>query len=188
MHDALVRLFKCKAWANDVLLTELMERDSGQAKSDGSLLKRLVVKSIFRGEHSLTCLAIKALSHVYVVDRIFAAHLQGKDHRYTSANPDELPTLENLSASIRTSDQEYVRYVSTLDREKLYEQIDFTFTDGATGRMSREEMLIHVITHGIGHRGQISALFILNSLAPATDGLTTYLHTAEALTRRRTSA
>jgi uncharacterized damage-inducible protein DinB len=30
------------------------------------------------------------------------------------------------------------------------------FTDGAPGRMSREEMLIQVITHGVGHRGQES--------------------------------
>jgi len=51
--------------------------------------------------------------------------------------------------------------------------------------MSREEMLMHVITHGIGHRGQVSALLLLNSAAPAKDGFTTYLHEAEASTRRR---
>jgi uncharacterized damage-inducible protein DinB len=51
--------------------------------------------------------------------------------------------------------------------------------------MSREEMLMHVITHGIGHRGQVSALMLLNSLTPAPDGFTTYLHTAEASARGR---
>jgi uncharacterized damage-inducible protein DinB len=54
--------------------------------------------------------------------------------------------------------------------------------------MTRAEMLMHVITHGIGHRGQVSALFILNSLAPAKDGFTTYLHEAEASVRRRAAA
>jgi uncharacterized damage-inducible protein DinB len=83
---------------------------------------------------------------------------------------------------------EYVDYVSTLDGDQLAEQIDFAFTDGAPGRMSREEMLMHVITHGVGHRGQVSALMLLNSLTPANDGFTTYLHKAEALTRRRTAA
>ncbi len=43
----------------------------------------------------------------------------------------------------------------------------FRFTDGAPGRMSREEMLMHVVTHGVGHRGQVSALMLLNSLTPA---------------------
>jgi uncharacterized damage-inducible protein DinB len=51
--------------------------------------------------------------------------------------------------------------------------------------MSREEMLMHVITHGIGHRGQISAVMLLNSAAPAKDGFTTYLHEAEASARGR---
>jgi uncharacterized damage-inducible protein DinB len=54
--------------------------------------------------------------------------------------------------------------------------------------MSREEMLMHVITHGVGHRGQISAVMLLNSGTPASDGFTTYLHKAEASTRRRAAA
>jgi uncharacterized damage-inducible protein DinB len=137
------------------------------------------------GETPITALAVKALSHSYVVDRIFAAHLRRKDHAYTSANLSQLPTLQDLSADIRASDREYIDYVSTLDRDQLAERIDFTFTDGASGRMSREEMLMHVITHGVGHRGQVSAVMLLNSVTPANDGFTTYLHKAEASTRRR---
>jgi uncharacterized damage-inducible protein DinB len=133
-------------------------------------------------------LAVKALSHTYVVDRIFAAHLRREDHAYTSANLSEMPRLKDLSADIRSSDRGYVDYVSTLDREQLAEQIDFAFTDGAPGRMSREEMLMHVITHGVGHRGQVSAVMLLNSATPAKDGFTTYLHSAEAEARRRTGA
>jgi uncharacterized damage-inducible protein DinB len=95
-----------------------------------------------------------------------------------------MPTLEGLSADLRRSDLEYVEYVSALDPGQLTEQIDFTFTDGSPGRMSREEMLLHVITHGVGHRGQVSAVMLLNSLTPLGDGFTTYLHRAEASTRR----
>lgn len=164
MQDTLRRLFRYKAWANDELLTALATL----------------------GEQSpVTNLAVKALSHSYVVDRIFAAHLGGRDHAYASANLDEMPTLEDLSADIRLSDREYIDYVSTLDRDRLAERIDFAFTDGAPGRMSREEMLMHVITHGIGHRGQVSAVMLLNSAPPASDGFATYLHRAEASSRRR---
>ena len=164
MDNTLQRLFRYKAWANDELLTALAR---------------------LGGEAPVTKLAIKALSHTYVVDRIFAAHLQGKDHPYACANLNELPTLGDLSADIRTSDREYVDYVTALEREQLAERIDFTFTDGAAGCMSREEMLMHVITHGVGHRGQVSAVMLLNSLTPTSDGFTTYLHKAEASTRRR---
>ena len=167
MHNTLLHLFQYKAWANAELLTALAKLDR----------EAIVVK-----------LAIKALSHSNVVDRIFAAHLRRKDHAYTSANLSELPTLDDLSADIRTTDREYVDYVSTLDCHQLAEQIDFAFTDGAPGRMSREEMLMHVITHGVGHRGQVSAVMLLNTLTPANDGFTTYLHKAEALARRRTAA
>jgi uncharacterized damage-inducible protein DinB len=167
MHDTLQRLFRSKAWANDELLTALAK---------------------LGGESRITELAIKALSHTYVVDQIFAAHLRRKTHAYTSANLSDMPTLEDLSTDIRKSDREYVDYVSTLDREQLAERIDFTFTDGAPGRMSREEMLMHVITHGTGHRGQVSAVMLLNAVPPAKDGFTTYLHEAEASTRGRVAA
>jgi uncharacterized damage-inducible protein DinB len=160
-------LFQFKAWANDELLTALTK------------LGR---------ESAITQLAIKALSHTYVVDRIFVAHMRRKAHAYNSANLSEMPTLEDLSADIRKSDREYIDYVAALDRGQLAEQIDFAFTDGVPGRMSREEMLMHVITHGVGHRGQVSALMLLNSVTPAKDGFTTYLHEAEASTRRRAAA
>ena len=120
-----------------------------------------------------------------MVDRIFAAHLRRGNHEYTSANLARMPTLERLSADMRASDREFVAYVSALDRRQLAEQIDFTFTDGAPGRMSREEMLMHVITHGVGHRGQVSAVLLLNSSALPKDGFTTYLHDAQASVRRR---
>ena len=167
MHDTLQRLFRYKAWANDELLTALARLD---------------------GASPVTGLAVKALSHSYVVDRIFVAHMKRKAHAYTSANLSEMPTLEDLSADIRNSDREYIDYVSGLDSVQLAERIDFAFTDGAQGRMSREEMLMHVITHGIGHRGQVSAVMLLNSVPAAKDGFTTYLHTSEPSTRRRASA
>ena len=167
MHGTLQHLFRYKAWANDELLAALAR---------------------LGGNSPITPLAIKALGHSYIVDRIFAAHLRRRPHAYASANLGELPRLEDLSEDIRKSDRAYIEYVSALDDDQLAERIDFVFTDGAPGRMSREEMLMHVITHGMGHRGQVSALMLLNSVPPAKDGFTTYLHEAEASARRRTVA
>ena len=164
MRNSLTRLFQFKAWADDTLLATLAQ--IGMAAPVGDL-------------------AIKALSHSYIVDRIFAAHLRGEQHGYQSANLDDVPTLEQLARDIRASDQEYIGYVAKLGTKELAEKVDFTFTDGAPGRMSREEMLLHVITHGVGHRGQVSALLLLNRLPAAADGFTTYLHQAEPAARRR---
>ncbi|HTO56748.1 MAG TPA: hypothetical protein VMJ74_03085, partial [Pseudomonadales bacterium] len=104
MMDTLRRLFRYKAWANDELLATL---------------------ATLGGDSPVTKLAIQALSHTYVVDRIFAAHLRRTDHGYASANLAEMPALENLSADIRASDRDYVEYVSTLDRDQLADRIDF---------------------------------------------------------------
>lgn len=167
MIDTLQRLFRFKAWANAALLTALANVGANSPVHP---------------------MAIKALSHSHVVDRIFAAHLRGQAHTYASANLDSLPALSDLAAQIRATDLEYVAYVSGLDTGQLSERIDFMFTDGAPGRMSREEMLLHVITHGVGHRGQVSALMLMHSLSPSIDGFTTYLHDIEAATRRRINA
>jgi uncharacterized damage-inducible protein DinB len=164
MQNTVKRLFGYKSRANDALLRALANLDE---------------------ESSVVELAVKALSHAYVVDRIFAAHIRRKAHGYTSANLTELPTLKELSAGIRGSDRDYIDMIALLDDAQLAEEIDFTFTDGAEGRMSREEMLLHVVTHGVGHRGQVSAVMLLNGLTPAKDGFTTYLHEAEGLRRRR---
>ena len=163
-QDTMERLFRYKAWADDALLTALAALDP---------------------ETQAVQLALKALSHSYAVDQIFAAHLRKKEHFYTSANPMPLPTLDTLAADLRASDQVYIAYVAGLSPDQLAERIDFRFTDGASGRMSREEMLLHIITHGVGHRGQISALMLLNSLSPAKDGFTTYLHEADGPERGR---
>jgi uncharacterized damage-inducible protein DinB len=129
--STLERVFRYKARANDEILAAMRLFDDASAAKE---------------------IAIKVLSHTYVVDQIFAPNLRGAEHGYTSANASHAPSLEELSEAIKTSDQWYIDYVSRLD-ETQAESIDFTFTDGAPGRMSREEMLLHVTIHGGYHRG-----------------------------------
>ena len=76
-------------------------------------------------------------------------------------------------------------YVSKLNPENLGESIDFTFTDGAPGRMSREEMLSHVVLHGGYHRGAVGRLMAQLSIAPPRDVFTGFLHLSEPTARRR---
>jgi uncharacterized damage-inducible protein DinB/putative sterol carrier protein len=160
----LERLFRYKAHSNKEILTAIRQFDEASPAKE---------------------IAITVLSHTYAVDRIFAANLTGTEHGYSSPNPSRLPSLEEMSAAIKTSDQWYIGYVSLLDEARLAESIDFTFTDGLPGRMSREEMLMHVTVHGEYHRGQISLIMMQNSITPPGDGFTSFLHKAEASSRRR---
>jgi uncharacterized damage-inducible protein DinB len=153
-------LFRHKAWANAELLQHFAAQDAGLPKAE---------------RHT----AIRILNHAHVVDRIFAAHLQGVAHGYAGTNTKETPTLDQLSASVRETDGWYLDYVSKARPDALAETIAFTFTDGSRGRMSREEMLAHVITHGSFHRGQVSRLIPAVANATPSDLLTGYLHQAE---------
>ena len=162
--STLERVFSYKAKANDEILAAMRLFDEASPAKE---------------------IAVRVLSHTYAVDQIFAANLRRAEHAYTSPNPGHAPSLEELSAAIKTSDQWYVDYVSRLDAGQLAERIDFTFTDGLPGRMSREEMLMHVTVHGEYHRGQISLIMMQNSITPPGDGFTSYLHKAEASARRR---
>jgi len=162
--STLERLFRHKAQANRDMLVAVDRFD------DGSPAKEV---------------ALRVISHTWVVDRIFAAHLTGTAHAFEAANKAEAPSLDELRADIAASDRWLVDYVSRLTSAQLSQVVDFSFTDGDPGRMSREEMLMHLITHGCGHRGQLSWMMLEAGIEPPADGLTTYLHAAEAAERRR---
>ncbi|MFX1681249.1 DinB family protein [Mitsuaria sp. CC2] len=156
----LVSLFGYKAWAN-------AEMDKVWRKvDDGAPGER------WQG-------AIRTMNHMLVVDRIFAAHLTGQVHGYAAANTTETPTLEALLAAVKETDAWYVRYVAGLPPEQLSEAIQFTFTDGQAGGMTREEMLLHVITHGTYHRGAIGRMLVEAGGSSPPDTLTRFLHIAE---------
>ena len=73
----------------------------------------------------------------------------------------------------------FVDQAGALTPARLEEEVAFTFTDGQRGRMSREEMLAHVITHGSYHRGEVGQMLKRLSTAPPRDLFTAYLHRAE---------
>jgi uncharacterized damage-inducible protein DinB len=122
---------------------------------------------------------IRLMNHIYVVDRIFAGHLRGEPHGYEATNTPETPTLAALRDAVLASDRSYLELVDALTPPQLAQPVAFTFTDGQHGRMTREEMLGHVITHGSYHRGEVGQMLKRLSSAPPRDLFTAYLHRAE---------
>ena len=128
--------------------------------------------------------AIRTLNHIYVVDRIFRAHLQVEPHHYTATNTEVTPGLGELQFAVAETDAWYEAYAATISAEQLREKLSFRFTDGDAGRMSREEMLVHVITHGSYHRGSVGQMLKAISVAPPRDLLTRFLHVSESARRQ----
>lgn len=153
-------LFKYKAWANEELFAEVGKLDPVTQQTE---------------RHA----AIRLLNHIYVVDRIFAAHLAGEAHGYSGPNTPETPELAVLREAVAISDRWYVDYVGSLAPERMSERIAFAFTDGEKGSMSREEMLAHITTHGSYHRGAVGRMLAQASVTPPRDIFTVYLHRSQ---------
>lgn len=153
-------LFRHKAWANEELYAEVAKLDPATHQAE---------------RHS----AIRLLNHIFVVDRIFRAHLAGEAHGYAGTNTTETPTLDELREAAAATDRWYVDYTAGVPAERLGEAIGFTFTDGLRGRMTREEMLAHVITHGSYHRGGVGRILAQAGAQPPRDIYTVFLHRAE---------
>ncbi|WP_353237392.1 DinB family protein [Limnohabitans sp.] len=158
-------LFAQKSWANNELFN--------------------VLATVTAEEHAeVVHTAVRMLNHIYVVDRIFQAHLLGEQHGYSATNTDTTPTLDNLQFSVAETDAWYENYARDASESHLGESIAFRFTDGDSGRMTREEMLMHVITHGSYHRGNVGQMLKFVFVAPPRDLYTKFLHVSEPSRRR----
>lgn len=128
--------------------------------------------------------SVRTLNHIHVVDQIFQAHLRGEPHGHEATNTDATPELGELQFAVADTDAWYQNYVAKLPSAALSEHIAFRFTDGDSGSMSREEMLLHVITHGAYHRGNVGQVLKSLAIAPPRDLYTKFLHLNEP-TRRQ---
>ncbi|MET0549087.1 MAG: DinB family protein [Xanthomonas sp.] len=161
MTDSLLASqFAFKAWANAEMLQALAQIDAAAYPAQRQR-------------------AIRLLNHTYVVDRIFAAHLEGGSHAFTASNTPQTPDLEVLGTAVTESDRWYADYVARLDAPALQQTLAFRFTDGDAGSMSRQEMLFHVLAHGAFHRGNIAMLLTECAVEQPRELFTRFLHTQQ---------
>lgn len=169
MSEMLQTLYGYQAWANHDLLDKLALLDPASQATERETALRLV-------------------SHHHVVARIFAAHLTGTDHGYTSDNTAETPSLDELRTAVAATDRWYQDYVRTLSQEAMSETIAFSFTDGDKGCMTRQEMLLHVALHSAVHRGEVCRILWQLKITPPWDTLAVYLHQSEPARREQSAA
>ncbi|MFB9952123.1 DinB family protein [Rhizobium puerariae] len=164
MTILLRKLYSYHAWANNDLFDKL--------------------ETLHREQHETALnTALRLINHFHVVARIFAAHLSGAQHGYTSDNTAETPALDALRAAVSSSDQWYLGYLREVTPANLSEAIAFTFTDGDKGYMTREEMLLHVALHGGYHRGEVGRILWQLSVTPPWDTFAVHLHQTEPVRR-----
>lgn len=152
----LVSLFEHKAWCNAQLADAL----------------RVAPTDVDR---SAWMLVLFTFDHTSIVDEVFRARLEGVDPTWPSTVARAMPNLEATVARMAATDAWYIDYARNASSDTLAEVIDFAFVDdSAPGRMTRGDMLAHVITHGASHRGGIGKMLEGLKVRGAPDMVTTF--------------
>lgn len=157
---SLLNAFKYKQWANQEILRFGAEQLTQITAEDATFF-------------------IRILNHTAVVDRLFIHRIIDKPDPFDADNTAETPSLNELQKRTSESDAWLIDYVATISDDELKRVISFTFTDGESGRLSVEEILLHLLTHGSNHRGMASRTLAVNGLERPKDTLTRFLHLME---------
>jgi len=153
-------LARYNAWANKLMFDAVAKLPEGEAIRE----RRTLFKNI-----------VHTLNHNYVIDLIFQAHLEGRDHGFTARNTPEYPPLHELWRAQEAVDRWYVAWSDRMSDFELDERVTFTFVGGGEGVMTRGEMLLHVVNHTTYHRGFAADLFYQIPARPPTTDLTVFL-------------
>jgi uncharacterized damage-inducible protein DinB len=157
------------AWANSLLYLAL-----GELSEDELTKPRQIIFGNL----------IRTLNHVYTIDLVFQAHLQGREHGFKTRTPDVRIAFSELRAAQATLDGWYIRYAEELSDRLGEEFVDFTFIGGGDGSMSRGDILLHVVNHTTYHRGHIAALMYQIPVQPPTTDLPVFLRDAALQSER----
>jgi uncharacterized damage-inducible protein DinB len=113
---------------------------------------------------------VGTLNHNYVVDLIWQAHLEGRDHGLKARNLVLHPELDALWKAQQAINQWYIDWSERQTQATLDEVVPFAFISGEKSRMTRGEMLMHVVNHATFHRGWVAEMFFqVPAKCPAAD-------------------
>jgi uncharacterized damage-inducible protein DinB len=163
-------LLEYKRWANSLTLQEL-----AQTTHDELIKER---QTNFQN-------ILRTLNHIYVVDDIFKAHIEGRMHSYTSRNTAHTPSLDQLAHMISEMDNWYLAWYNNLPREKLQDVLTFKFVGTEeTGQMTFQEIILHLVNHATYHRGFISDMLYQIPIRPSSNDLPVFIRDIWSKTSR----
>jgi uncharacterized damage-inducible protein DinB len=156
-------LTRYSAWANSLLYLALGE---------------LPVVELTNPRQILFGNLIRTLNHVYTIDLVWQAHLEGRAHGFTTRTPDVTMSFPDLRVAQAALDAWYIRYAEEMSDRLGEEVVDFTFIGGGDGSMTRGDILLHVVNHTTYHRGHIAAMMYQIPASPPTTDLPVFLRNA----------
>src|SRR5688572_10503738 len=156
-------LTRYNAWANKLFFDAVAKLPEGEATRPRTTLFKNIVHT---------------LNHNSVIDLIFQAHLQGREHGFDARNTKDHPPLAELARAQAALDRWYIDWSDGVTADALNEKVDFKFVGGGPGAMTRGQMLLHIVNHTSYHRGFASDLFYQVPARPPTTDLPVFLRDA----------
>ena len=148
-------LAEYKQWADKRLFDSLAELPPGEIDKE-----RVSVFSNMIG----------TLNHIYVVDCIWKAHLEGRGHGFKTSHDLLHPGLADLRMAQKDIDHWYCDWSARQTEASLDKPVEFTFVSGESGSMSAGAMLLHVVNHASYHRGWVIQMYFdIPAMPPMTD-------------------
>ncbi len=159
-YSHLQMLVRYKAWANEIVFGCVLDLPEAE------IVK--VRKTLFNTIGS-------TLNHIYVVEDIFKAHLEGRPHSYSTRNTPETPRLADLRTKVQMMDQWYINFADSLSGDDMHKVMEFEFVGGGNGRMSRSDILHHIVNHNTYHRGFVADMLYQVPAKQAANDLPVFL-------------
>lgn len=163
LKETIVKLMGWKRWANNRTYSFAMSLPEEEALRDRNTRFGNIVHT---------------LNHVFVVDDIFKAHLEGREHGYTARNTETTPPIAEVFAAQQKMDDWWYVYAESMTEQQLTEVINFTFVGGGEGAMNRSDIFMHIVNHGNYHRGFVGAMLNQVGVMPKPTDYPVYLRDA----------
>ena len=158
--NALQMLLRYKAWASDIAYDTVAQ---------------LPEEELIKKRQTTFKTILHTLNHIYVVEDIFRAHLEGRKHGYTARNTPTSPPLPDLRQAARDMNKWYTDLADRLTDAELSEAVEFEFVGGGAGAMTRAEILHHIVNHATYHHGFVSDMLYQVPLIPPANDLPVFL-------------
>lgn len=152
-------LARYNAWADKLLFDAVAALPPGAATQERPTLFKTMVRT---------------LNHNYLIDVIWRAHLEGRDHGFQRRDVVLHPELADLWAAQQAANAWLIDWADAQTEASLEQSVTFTLIGGNKGVMTRGEILLHVVTHHSYHRGWVADMFFQVPAQPPTMDLPVY--------------
>ncbi len=161
MTTRMIRMLaRYNAWANKMIFEAVAALPGDEATKPRPTLFRNMVDT---------------LNHLHVVDLIWQAHLEGRDHGIGALNTVLHGDLAGLWRAQQDVDAWYIAWADALTDWTADETVRFILIGGNRGEMRRSDIMLHVVNHTTYHRGFVADMFCQIPARPPLTDLPVYL-------------